>query len=81
MSFSIKARINGGTTMNKNVKKEFDKQVKQINHELSRVMDLVNENIPKDLIKLEFDSIRVLVDYCEKLAVEGQSAIEKWMRK
>ena len=74
-------KINGGTTMNKNVKKEFDKQVKQINHELSRVMDLVNENITKDLIKLEFDSIRVLVDYCEKLAVEGQSAIEKWMRK
>ena len=48
-------------------------------------MKAINENLriilkgklpTAELIKMEFDSIRTLIDYCEKLAVEGESAIE-----
>ena len=48
-------------------------------------MKAINENLriilegklpTAELIKMEFDSIRLLIDYCEKPAVEGESAIE-----
>ena len=48
-------------------------------------MKAINENLKiilegklpnAELIKMEFDSIRILIDYCEQLALEGESAIE-----
>lgn len=37
----------------------------------------INGELPtEELIKLEFEGIRILVDYCKKLALEGESAIE-----
>ena len=60
--------------MNELVKKELEKNVKAINENLSIVLE---GKLPTtELIKMEFDSIRILIDYCEKLAVEGESAIE-----
>lgn len=32
----------------------------------------------KELIIIEFDGIRMLVDYCEKLALEGRRVID-WL--
>ena len=38
---------------------------------------IMEDKLPTaELIKLEFESIRSLIDYSEKLALEGESAIE-----
>ena len=56
------------------VKKELEKNVNMISQALNFVTD---ENLPtNEIIKEEFNSIRILVDYCEKLALEGVNAIE-----
>ena len=56
------------------VKKELEKNVNMISQTLNFVTD---ENLPtNEIIKEEFNSIRILVDYCEKLALEGVNAIE-----
>ena len=61
--------------MNEAVANEIKKQLKEINHNFEFI---INEKLPtQDLIKLEFKGIRILVDYCEKLALEGESAIEE----
>jgi hypothetical protein len=56
------------------VKKEYDKQKNQIIRELDFLSE--NDEIPDELIKTGFDGVRILIDYCEKLAMEGVSAIE-----
>ena len=60
--------------MNELVKKELEKNMKAINENLRIILEGKLPNT--ELIKMEFDSIRTLIDYCEKLAVEGESAIE-----
>ena len=60
--------------MNELVKKELEKNMKAINENLKIILEGKLPNA--ELIKMEFDSIRILIDYCEKLAVEGESAIE-----
>ena len=60
--------------MNELVKKELEKNMKAINENLKIILE---GKLPTaELIKMEFDSIRTLIDYCEKLAVEGENAIE-----
>ena len=60
--------------MNELVKKELEKNMKAINEILKIILE---GKLPTaELIKMEFDSIRILIDYCEKLAVEGENAIE-----
>ena len=60
--------------MNELVKKELEKNMKAINENLKIILEGKLPNA--ELIKMEFDGIRILIDYCEKLAVEGESAIE-----
>ena len=60
--------------MNELVKKELEKNMKVINENLRIILEGKLPNA--ELMKMEFDSIRTLIDYCEKLAVEGESAIE-----
>ena len=60
--------------MNELVKKELEKNMKVINENLRIILEGKFPNA--ELIKMEFDCIRILIDYCEKLAVEGESAIE-----
>ena len=56
------------------VKKELEKNVNMISQALNFITD---EKLPTDeIIKEEFNSVRILVDYCEKLALEGANAIE-----
>lgn len=56
------------------VKKELEKNLKAINEGLNCI---INGEFPtEDLIKTELNGIRILTDYCEKLALEGVSAIE-----
>ena len=60
--------------MNELVKKELEKNVKAINENHRIILEGKLPNA--ELIKMEFDCIRILIDYCEKLADEGESAIE-----
>ena len=61
--------------MTEAVVSEIKKQVKVINQNFEFI---INDKLPtEELIKLEFEGIRILVDYCEKLALEGESAIEE----
>lgn len=56
------------------VKTEVEKTINTINQAFHFITD---ENLPtKEIIQEEFKSIRSLMDYCEKLALEGESAIE-----
>ena len=60
--------------MNDLVKKIMEKNRKAIDEIFRIVME---DKLPTaELIKLEFESIRSLIDYSEKLALEGESAIE-----
>lgn len=56
------------------VKKELEKNLNAINSDLSTIIN--GETLTDELIKNGFNGIRILVDYCEKLALEGTSAIE-----
>lgn len=56
------------------VKKELNKNLNAINNDLSAIIN--GETLTDELIKNGFSGIRILVDYCEKLALEGESAIE-----
>ena len=60
--------------MNELVKKTMEKNRKAIDGNFRITME---DKLPTaELIKLEFESIRILIDYSEKLALEGESAIE-----
>ena len=59
--------------MNELVKKIMEKNRKSINENFRIIME---DKLPTELIKLESESIRSLIDYSEKLALEGESAIE-----
>ena len=60
--------------MNELVKKKMGKNRKAINENFRIIME---DKLPTtELIRLEFESIRSLIDYSEKLALEGESAIE-----
>lgn len=57
------------------VKKELNKNLNAINNDLSAIIN--GEALTDELIKNGFNGIRILVDYCEKLALEGEKAIER----
>lgn len=57
------------------VKKELNKNLNAINSDLSAIIN--GETLTEELIKNGFNGIRILVDYCEKLALEGETAIER----
>ena len=59
--------------MNELVKKIMEKNRKAIDENFKIIME---DKLPTELIKLEFESIRSLIEYSEKLALEGESAIE-----
>ena len=60
--------------MNELVKKIMEKNRKAIDENFRIIME---DKLPTaELIKLEFESIRSLIDYSEKLALQGKSAIE-----
>ena len=51
--------------MNENTKKKFDANVKAINRDLAKI---VEGKLPTDeLVKMQFEAIRILIDDCEKL--------------
>ena len=60
--------------MNESVRKEIENNLRAINNDINVILS--GENLPDEIIKTGFNGIRILVDYSEKLALEGESAIE-----
>lgn len=56
--------------MNSENKRKFNANIKAINRDL---MELSEDKMPNDeLIKMQFEAIRTLVDDCEKLALNSK---------
>jgi hypothetical protein len=60
---------NGGITiMNNENKKKFDTNVNAINRDLTKIAE---GKLPTDeLVKMQFQAIKILIDDCEKLVIE-----------
>lgn len=57
------------------VKKQIEKNIKAINENLCVIVE--GKLSTEELIRTEFDSIRNLIDYSERLVLNGIDAIEK----
>ena len=57
------------------VKKQIEKNIKAINENLWVIVE--GKLSTEELIRIEFDSIRNLIDYSERLVLNGIDAIEK----
>ena len=54
--------------MNNENKKKFDANIKAINRDLAKIAE---GKLPTDeLVKMQFEAIRILIDDCEKLVIE-----------
>ena len=54
--------------MNNENKKKFDANIKAINRDLTEISE---GKLPTDeLVKMQFEAIRILIDDCEKLVIE-----------
>lgn len=59
------------------VKEELEQNIQELKR-------CVNKNVfytdtTEEIVKLNFESIRMLVDYCEQLSLEGEPAMERWL--
>ncbi len=53
--------------MNNETKRKFEANIKAVNKDLARILE---EPLPnEELIKLQFDAIKILVDDCESLVL------------
>ena len=60
--------------MDEKVKKELEKCLAFINRDFLRI---INDELPNnEFVKMELDGIRCLIDYSERLVLEGKKAIE-----
>lgn len=55
--------------------------LKEIVNELKLCVDKIvfYTETTEEIVKLNFESIRMLVDYCEQLSLEGEPAMERWL--
>ena len=51
--------------MNNENKKKFDANIKEINRDLTEISE--GKLISDELIKMQFEAIRILIDDCERL--------------
>lgn len=59
------------------VKEELKRNVKELERCVEQIVSYTNTT--EEIMKLNFESIRMLVDYCEGLSLEGEPAMEKWL--
>lgn len=64
---AIIKRKNGGTIMNNENKKKFDANIKAINRDLTEISE--GKLTSDELIKIQFEAIRSLIDDCERLTI------------
>lgn len=59
------------------VKKELERNVKELGRCVDKIVFCADTT--EEIVKLNFESIRILVDYCEQLSLEGEPAMERWL--
>lgn len=59
------------------VMKELERNVKQLECFVDKIVYYTSTT--EEIMKLNFESIRMLVDYCEELSLEGEIAMERWL--
>ena len=59
------------------VKHELELNIKALKRSIDEIIPFAETT--EEIVKLNFESIRMLVDYCEQLSLEGELAIEKWV--
>lgn len=59
------------------VMKELERNVKQLECCVDKIVYYTSTT--EEIMKLNFESIRMLVDYCEELSLEGEIAMERWL--
>ena len=59
------------------VKEELKRNVKQLERCVEKIVAYTNTT--EEIMKLNFELIRMLVDYCEGLSLEGEPAMERWL--
>ena len=59
------------------VKEELKLNMKELKRCIDNIIPL--SDTTDEIVKLHFDSIRLLTDYCEQLCLDGEPAIEKWL--
>lgn len=64
---AIIKRKNGGTIMNNENKKKFDANIKAINRDLTEISE--GKLTSDELIKIQIEAIRSLIDDCERLTI------------
>lgn len=64
--------------MTEAVRKELKKNLNMINSGFENV--ILTDDVPKDIVKMQFDNIRMLIDYSERLVKDGESAIDEWKK-
>lgn len=69
----------GGIDMTDNVKKELELHVRELQHSIDNIVSYADTT--EDVVKMNFESIRLLVDYCEGLSLEGEPAMTRWRRE
>lgn len=65
--------------MTDNVKKEMELHVRELQRSIDNIVSYADTT--EDIVKMNFESIRLLVDYCEELSLEGESAMARWRRE
>ena len=56
--------------MGEKAKREFEINVRAINRDLDTIIN--HESPSKELVESSFERIRMFIDYCEKLVLEGK---------
>lgn len=59
------------------VKKELEQNIQALKHCVDKIVFYADTT--EEIVKLNFESIRMMVDYCEQLSLEGEPAIERWL--
>lgn len=59
------------------VKEELEQNIKELKRCVDKIVFYTDTT--EEIMKLNFESIRMLVDYCEGLCVEGEPVAERWL--
>lgn len=59
------------------IKKELERNIRALKSSIDDIIPL--SDTTEEIVKLNFEAIRVLVDYCEQLSLEGEPAMERWL--
>lgn len=59
------------------IKKELERNIRVLKSSIDDIIPL--SDTTEEIVKLNFEAIRVLLDYCEQLSLEGEPVMERWL--